>query len=251
MAGLVQRFFRFGAILGVCFLTACTASQLASGDFAEIQARVDVQEKKAIKKKEFSSDDKAFLKDLYASLAFGGRVIGHREAADMLERYLAATGEPLRLGSEAYQADPKVKAAVAKLEFRIRADAARSVVRKKYVSDRMNVSVSEDARLFYFSNVFFVQAFPEKNTGSHFRIRFRVDLTARFVSYDEEKALFGKCGIYRTPLMKNDKGETFTIDDGLSQYLTVLGLAKVFDYYSEWTEELRPDFAKEMKNGGQ
>ncbi len=219
-------------------LTTCTASKIASGDFAEIQTRVDALEKKAIGKKEFSEDDKAFLKDLYASLAFGGRIMGHREAADMLDRYLAATGEPLRLGSEAYEANAKVKAAVVKLASRIRADLSRRVARKKYLSDRIVVSISEDARLFYFSNVFFLQAFPDTADGDRPRIRFRVDLTSHFVSYDEEKKIYGRCGRVSTPFVTNGKGSTLTIDDGLSNYLTVIGLAKEFGYYSEWTSVL-------------
>ncbi|MBN2352277.1 MAG: hypothetical protein JXD23_06885 [Spirochaetales bacterium] len=238
MIRCLYRLFYLSAILVIGLLASCTASKIASGDFAEIQARVDALEKKAIEKKEFSQDDKAFLKDLYSSLAFGGRFIGHNEAADMLERYLAGTGESLRLGSGAYEANAKVKAAMEKLKSRIRADAARGKVRDKYSSDRITVTVSEDARLFYFSNVFFVMAIPEKTADGRYRIRFRVDLTARFISYAEEKARYGKYGRVRTPFVKNDKGEVFTLDDGLSQYLTVIGLAKVFDYYSEWTVNL-------------
>lgn len=233
-----HRLFILIILISAVFPTACLASKIASGDFKEIQARVDILEKKAIDKKQFTNDDKAFLKDLYSSLAFGGRMIGHREAADMLDRYLAATGESLWFGSEAYEANPKVKAAMEKPKSRIRADYSRGALREKYATERIFVSVSEDARLFYFSDVFFLQARPEKTADNRLRIIFRVDLTAHFISYDEEKARYGGCGRVCTPFAKNGKGETFAIDDGLSQYLTVLGLAKEFGYYSEWTREL-------------
>jgi hypothetical protein len=223
----------FGSIM-----SSCTACQLASGDFKAIQDRVDALEQKAIKKEEFTADDKAFLSDLYSSLVFGGRVLGHREAADMLARYLEATGEPLRIDQGVYLENRKVQAAVAKLKARMAADLAAGRPRESYASPPITFSVKENPRLFYFSNVFVLRASPAAPEGGRRRVLFRVELEARFISYDEEKTRFGRYAVHRTPFNTNARGETFTIDDGLSQYLTVLGLAKEFVYFSEWTDAL-------------
>lgn len=214
---------------------SCTTCKLASGDFTELQARVDSLEAKAVAKQEFSAEDKAFLRELYGSLVFGGRLLGYREAADMLDRYLAATGEPLRLDSKVYEQNAKVQDAMRALEAQIRKDHAAQRLRERYVSQNIGFSVNENARLFYFSNVFVLQALPREREDGSLQILFRVELPGRFNSYDEEMARFGRTGVFKTPFNTNAKGETFTIDDGLSQYLVVLGLAKEFIYYSEWT----------------
>jgi hypothetical protein len=212
----------------------CTAYKLATGDFSEIQHKVDLLEEKAIAKKQFTDDEKAFLKDLYGSLVFGGRLLGYKEAAHMLEHYLKASGTPLKIDESIYLENKKVRQALHKVRVCINNDILHRTLKSHYYSGTINIGYKENPRLFYFSNVFVLQAKPVKVAESYCSIRWRVELTAHFPSYDEQKQKFGSYHYFRTPFTTNSKGETFTIDDGLSHYLSTVGLAKEFIYYAEW-----------------
>jgi hypothetical protein len=216
-------------------VSSCNVYKLATGDFQEIQIKVDALEEKAIAGQEFKDEEKGFIRDLYGSLVFGGRLLGYKEAADMLERYLNASGESLRISEEIYIQNKKVEAAVQTIKKKINTDIRKGAVQEIYVSANITITHQENPRLFYFSNVFQLQAKPVKIEGRYCHIRWRVELTAKFPSYAEQKRLYGDNKYFRTPFVTNSKGQSFTIDDGLSHYLTILGMAKEFTYYAEWT----------------
>lgn len=218
----------------LCILS-CTAYKLAAGDFSEIQRKVDLLEEKAIEKQEFTDEEKEFLKDLYNSLVFGGRLLGYKEAANMLEHYLNASGTPLRINEGIYLENKKVEQAMQKIKIRIKADILKKAVKHNYTSDTIVVEHKKNPRLFYFSNVFALQAKPIKIEKNYYIIKWKVELKAHFPSYSEQQQRYSDYKYFRTPFTTNSQGETFNIDDGLSHYLTRLGLAKEFIYYAEWT----------------
>lgn len=61
----------------------------------------------------------------------------------------------------------------------------------------------------------------------------RVDDYWDYTSFEKQKQL-GRYDVTHLPLA-GDK--VLKLPDGLSHYLTTLGLAKEFSYYSEWTEK--------------
>lgn len=216
-------------------ILSCTAYKLASGDFKEIQGKVDILEQKAIEKQEFTREEKEFLEDLYGSIVFGGRLLGYKEAAAMLEHYLNASGKPLRIDEEIYLKTEKVKSVMRKMDAWIIADIKRNKLRDSYNSEQIIIEHKKNPRLFYFSNVFVLKAKPIKIRKNYYIIKWRVELRAHFPSYSEQQQRYGDYKYFRTPFTTNSQGETFNIDDGLSYYLTTLGLAKEFIYYAEWT----------------
>ncbi|MBN1799689.1 MAG: hypothetical protein JW822_14025 [Spirochaetales bacterium] len=225
-------------VLLSALVMGCTAYKLATGDFSELQHRVDLLEQKAIEKQQFTHEEKEFLKDLYGSLVFGGRLLGYKEAANMLDRYLKASGAPLKIAESIYRENKKVQQVMQKITVCIKRDILQKTIKSSYTSEAIVVEHKENPRLFYFSNVFVLQAKPVKIAEDYYIVKWRVELTARFPSYDEQKQRYGVYKYFRTPFNTNSQGQIFTIDDGLSHYLCVVGLAKEFIYYAEWITDL-------------
>jgi hypothetical protein len=230
------------AILFASLLCGCsfargltTALRIASGDIDGIQKKIDLLESRAIAGAAFSESEKAFLIDLYDALALGGRALGYSEASAMLRHYLHGNGEPLRVGSKAYSANPEVRAAMEALLSRVRDDRPRHGDRTIYSSPPLHIAPEEDPRLFYFSNIFTLEAMPEDGDADSFVVLFRVELTCRFPSYRDQERMFRDARHFHTPFPTPRRGKVLTIDDGLSQYLTVIGAAKEFQYTAEWS----------------
>lgn len=81
-----------------------------------LQARVDAVEEKAVRGEPFSADDRAFLVDLYRTIATGGRVVVFaRRSGRLLHHYLDGSGADLRLDPEIFTGNAKVRRRMAAL----------------------------------------------------------------------------------------------------------------------------------------
>jgi hypothetical protein len=231
------------AVCGLFFILVPgtgTAIQIALGNIEEIQKKVDLLEEKAIAGETFSEGEKSFLTDLYDAIAFGGKLMGYAEASAMLSHYLHGNGTPLFVGAEAYTRNQKVKEAAVAVKERIKADINGGAFNKdrQYQSGKIVIDPAEDARLFYLSNIFYITARVNTDkTGRHV-ILFRVELEAKFISYDEMKKRFHDPKHFHTPFPTLQEGKVLALDDGLSHHLVTIGLAREYVYGTEWAEDL-------------
>ncbi|RPJ07805.1 MAG: hypothetical protein EHM28_05995 [Spirochaetaceae bacterium] len=224
-------------IPAILLIRHMTAIRIAMGDIEEIQARIDLLEEKALTRKDFSADDKAFLSTIYDAFIFGGSVMGYGEASAMLARYMENTGKPLEVDSRAFRENSKVKTEVQALFNQIKSDF--STIRsssREYSSSRILIAPVDDPRLFYLANYFIVKAKPETAEPGKCTITFRVDLSCSFVSYQTQITRFGDPKRFHTPFPSLVPGKVLAVDDGLSQHLVTINMAKEFPYYAEWSE---------------
>ncbi|MBN1525190.1 MAG: hypothetical protein JW904_11940 [Spirochaetales bacterium] len=215
--------------------------QIAVGDISEIQQKIDMLEKKAIKGEYFSIEEKNFCVKVFDSLTFGGRVMGYREASEMLSHYIHGNGIAMETGKEAFVQNKKVQQACRQILLRLEADirAQRWHEKHRYGSPTLFISQDEDSRLFYLSNVFEVTATAKKTGKNSYRVEFRVDRFYQFSSYQAQIKRFDTPKHLVSYFPTSVPGKTLTIDDGLSEYLVSQGIAKEFDYFAVWEDELK------------
>lgn len=187
--------------------------------------------KKAIKNEALTPSEIFALKTLYGALEKGGRIKGYAEAAQLLDRYLSPTKQGLELvNSKIYQDSPNVQKEINRQKVIIKKDALDG---KLSVGAKLSSKIlfADYDRLQKANNRFVLQSETQLlRDGKTLSTRF-------FVEDDYSFEPFAKClydGFYSDfpiPLVG-----TLRIPDGLSHYLTQIGLAKDFNHLSEWRE---------------
>ncbi len=225
---------------GVATAAQKQLDQAVKGSFAWTQAMIDVITAKAAdgeKTARITMEEKAFLYSLYQAIGAGGIVGGMPEASLLIRTYvrvipvLWGTPSPVDIGSEIYETSPGVNSemqrqiAIADRHFSASPDS-------KEFEQRSGKMIAEQGnrRMFYADNRFIMTS-KSQPVGGGFLTTFRVDNTYDFEPFQGGANWKNVSKWSKFPF----KGNYLIIYDGLSQYLTVLGLAWEFDYYAEWS----------------
>jgi subtilisin family serine protease len=194
-----------------------------------------------------TGEDIVFLDFLYTTISQAGRAVAP-EAAQLMRRYLDVDGVGIEVvNSGIYERSGAVQAETA----RHKAEILTAVRRGKLPSDgkthydifanarrtescehaqniprppRQRMVTADDERLKKANNRFWIQSYSTRSDNT---------ISTMYVVTDcYEFEPFHK-GLYTELQLL---GQKLRLEDGLSEYLTRIGLAKVFTYESAWTE---------------
>ncbi len=205
----------------------------------------------------FNDWEKFKMKQFYTLLAKGGKYMGYPEAGDLLLNYLRGDnaegiekGSPYIVSSEVYEKSAIVQYAMELMRGYIKRDLKDGRLDKKswssrelfkpipgrniktqgnFTRDGYLIPEQMNQRLQKMNNVFSlvvnVRVNENKNTVE---LEWIVEDSYFFKSYKEDPQMYTefRVGSYK-----------FKLDDGLSQYLETLGIARSFWYRASWREE--------------
>jgi hypothetical protein len=227
--------------------------------FNLIQNSIDYLVCKAKIQKSFTNDEKEFMKEFFEALWWGGQFQGFREAARLANHYVNGKGKSLRINEYVYKDSVIVKDTVSALKKYIKVQVGE----KKYfaflkTSDPLFLSSQQAKTLKANQRNVYTQGYllndgallveqhnlRLKNADHRFYITFNTSHKNNiFMSrwsieslYDFEPFSSKK---YVTDIPLLAKGFTIKLPDGLSHYLTKIGVANNFTYYTDWAETWR------------
>lgn len=203
---------------------------------------------------DFTEDEKEFMKELFEAMWWGGKYLGYKEAATLANHYVNGGGKPIKQPSEVYSTSIIVKDVSEGMKDYIKelsdkkkqfqqlksSDAgfktskiAAPLLRGRRSAENLGyilpsgalLTEQKNKRLKNADHRFILQAHTSK-TGLGFRTTWQVQSV-----YDFEP--FAKGDVTHLEL---GQGMTLKLPDGLSQYLTKIGVAKAFSHHSEWQE---------------
>ncbi|NMC61158.1 MAG: hypothetical protein GYA51_17515, partial [Candidatus Methanofastidiosa archaeon] len=226
----------------------------------EWQEKIDSLEEKAKKgdPKAFTWKDKLFLTFLYNGLIpAGGIMEGYNAAADLMYRYMTPSKKAgdnesnyFIIDSEMYQNSTIVQYAMNKMKEAIAQDAKDGKLdeyaqfgsvgfldNKRFGDAGKNGEIKDNGillteqdnkELFYTNNQFQLQCKNEIQEDGTIKTTWYVEDYYDFEPYPSN---------YYTELPFNrEKGFVLKIEDGLSSFLTILGLVEAFYYKAFWEE---------------
>ena len=223
--------------------------------FNLLQNTIDYLTCKGMAGKPFTDDEKDFMKEIFEALWWGGKYRGFPEAAQLANHYVNGEGKPVKLYPEIYKSSVIVKDVMAAIKNYIRDNfpennhilimkssspkflfsdyskglkqGKRQVNKEGYLQYSGTLLTEQsNSRLKNTDNRFFLDVITTKN-GSTFLSKWKVDSY-----YDFED--FQKGYVTHLPLAR---GMVLKLPDGLSHYLTKIGVAKEFKYSTEWDEK--------------
>jgi len=224
--------------------------------FDVVQKAIDHLTVKAKVKQPFTDDEKEFLVDLFEAMWWGGNAKGMPEAAECANHYVHGGGKSIRLNPDVYRTSVIVKDSMTAMKAFIRQLMAQRIQvgtllsnnpqflrspQIKSISQRSGRSgmtqgfieacgalKAEDVnqRLKKTDHQFYLQA-NWHVAGKTLSIRWSVDSCYDFEPFERKS--------YYTDLPLGN-GQVVKLPDGLSQYMTVLGIANAFNYGAEWHE---------------
>ncbi len=207
--------------------------------------------------KPFTENEKEFMKELFEALWWGGQYHGFKEAARLADHYVNGEGKPLSINPQVYQESVIVKDAMSAMKSYMKELSAkrasisglktsdikflnskyaatlkqgrRSVAKQGYIlSDGALLVEQSNQRLKNADHRFHLWVSTSKNA---------INYTSRWkVESDYDFEPFSKGYVTDIPLAK---GFVLKLPDGLSHYLTKIGVAKDFKYSSTWQEVWR------------
>jgi hypothetical protein len=226
--------------------------------FELIQKAIDYLSCKARAKLKFEPNERDFLKSLFEALWWGGKALGYSEAATLANHYVNGAGQPLKINDEVYRTAVIVKDTSAAMKDYIRSvhkktgktppalqsdDAGwrrsaqfKALGRQSGRSQQtQGIVLPEGAlqteqanvRLQRADNRFYLKSFHSPLDAQNMNTRWRVDSVYDFEPFEK------KDYITHVPLAE---GMVLQLPDGLSHYMTVLGVAQAFDYHAQWHE---------------
>jgi hypothetical protein len=210
---------------------------------AALQAEIDAIEEQAIVLQPLSSEQRAFLRDLYTTFAKGARMtIVIRQSADFMDRYLSRSGQELRTDPRIFVNSRPVRRAM---------DELRKQARAKLQHDA-STTVELTTPRFYMGDPEFFDAYVGLYFGT-LRLRaqrkqsglvtfsWRAEMPWQWPSYEDTYERYGDYHGQSFPL-PNARSLLFGpdyclyLDDGLGGCLEDLGMAKAFLVHAEWEE---------------
>lgn len=228
----------------------------SKNSFNLLQNTIDYLACKGKLNKRFTDNEKEFMKELFEALWWGGKYHGFHEAAKLANHYVNGKGKPLRIDSEVYKKSVIVSDAVHALKSHIKEKSKqnkpiafvktsdqdflksnhasplkpgkRSALRQGYIlNDGALLVEQSNFRLKNTDHRFHLYVNTKKgNKIGFFVSRWRVESL-----YDFEP--FAKKYVTDIPLTNDFM---LKLPDGLSHYLTKIGVAKDFKYTSDWNE---------------
>ncbi len=225
--------------------------------FRLLQNTIDYLECKARQNKDFTKEEKVFMKKIFECFWWGGQYHGYKEAAKLADHYVNGNGKKLKINEDVYRTSVIVNDTCSAIKNYLRArnennkfistitTANQDFINSKYAallkSGKRNVSTQgymlnngcllaeqNNQRLKNADNRFYLHASTIKAAG-YFTTTWRVESI-----YDFEPFASNKDYVTHIPLSGS---YTLKIPDGLSHYLTTINVARNFDYYAEWTEK--------------
>lgn len=225
----------------------------SSTDFKYLQDALHYLTCKAKAKLTFTADEKEFLVELYEAFWWGGKYKGLSEAAQLANHYIHGDGKKLRISSEVYEKSPIVQATMTAM--------------KKYISELINTKA-------YFQKIkcsnhqFMLKSYAQKLKRMNYRTEGIMKATGVLEAAQNDHRLHKADGHFYLdaasvlqpgnkvlttwsvsslydfePFEKHDYFTEIPLGkyklvlyDGLSEYMTRIGLADAFDYWAEWKE---------------
>jgi len=233
----------------------------SQSSFDALQKAIDYLTCKAKTKLPFSEDEKTYLIEIYESFSVGGKIMGYSEAAALANHYVHGDGAPLTIDAAVYRTSTVVRDTSAALKDYIRMlmnekrqfaivtssdngflhtkagrglgiAAGRSIGQQGYVKrDGYLLAEQNNERLQKANNRFLLRAQSSKVGNGQMLTRWSVDDVYEFEPFSS--------GDIYTEIVISDSF-VLKISDGLSHYMTVLGIAKKYPYLSSWTETWAP-----------
>lgn len=208
-----------------------------------LQARVDAVEEKAVRGEPFSADDRAFLVDLYRTIATGGRVVVFaRRSGRLLHHYLDGSGADLRLDPGIFTGNAKVRRRMAALRAAAAAAPVDEPVALSSGTFYMPDASQADSVYGLYDGTLRVERVAAP--GGARVLRWRAEVPWTWPSYAEIELEHGDPHAECFPLPSVASawlgGEPLRIDNGLGERLAQEGLARPFLAYAEWDEPLEP-----------
>lgn len=226
-----------------------------------LQDAIDYLTKKARSKTAFTDSEKEFLVEIYEALWWGGSYEGFPEAAQLANHYVNGAGEEIEVDPEVYSTSVIVqdvqtvmKRVIAagmpqsKGAFALKSTDARLLKRKDWlalfgpkgrkagekgylVDNGILLAEQDNKRLKNTDNRFALQSVSQGDVVTG------ITTTWRVRSYYDFEPFAKATHVTHIPL---GAGVVLQLPDGLSHYMTVLGIAKEFWYYAEWREGWMP-----------
>jgi len=233
---------------------------LGTGDIEEIQDEINRLTKKAKSKEQFFQEEKDFLKALYSWIAWGGLLKWYPEASKLLRHYLNGNGQRLQINEKVYKTSVIVKYAVGEIKKIICRDVNfNGTIRNngeipsvgtlqdlKRGGHEQNtkgtirnggylLAEQENSRLKNADNQFPLESTSVIKSLNPVKIKTRwyIESIWDYDSFETQKKA-KKNLVTELPL---PHGKKLKLPDGLSHYLTQIGLAQKYFYFAEWTEE--------------
>jgi hypothetical protein len=227
-------------------------------DYEALQGAVNYLTCKAKARVSFTADEKEFLVEIFEALWWGGHSKGWPEAAQLADHYVHGKGKPLEINSEPYRTAVIVVDTCAALkefigmQLKARKDVSalrstdpgfaysshgrqlgqgplRSVQRQGYLQpDGVLVTEQANLRLKNVDNRFALFGHTTVIDVGQLHTRWRVESIYHFEAFDKAN--------YVTDIPLSDS-KVLRLPDGLSAYMTVLGIAVEFRYFAEWIEK--------------
>ena len=226
--------------------------------FEFLQNTIDYLTCKGKLSKPFTAGEKEFMKELFEALWWGGKYKGFDEAAQLANHYVNGDGKALKLDSSIYKSSKIVVDAMMAMKQHIKDKVARKLPialiktndsdflrspfavplrQQKRSAQQHGYMLNDGALLVEQSNL------RLKNADHRFHLQVNTTkgnnaiLMSRWIvesDYDFEP--FSKNYVTEVPLTKDF---VLKLPDGLSHYLTTIGIAKAFKYASDWNETWR------------
>jgi hypothetical protein len=239
------------------FNMANAAKRNTTADLKYLQDALDFLTCKAKSKMKFTSDEKEFLKEIYEAFWWGGRYKGLNEAAQLANHYVNGEGNsianPYKIDATIYKTSKIVIATMNAMKIYISAadfgktkflrvkcdnvDFRSKVYSKpllkmnyqtegKMKSNGVLEAAQNNQRLHKADGHFYLESISRLTSNNIIQTTWRVDSL-----YDFEP--FEKHDYYtEIPLGKSK----LILSDGLSEYMTRIGVANSFWYRAEWSE---------------
>ncbi|MES9944843.1 MAG: hypothetical protein ABW080_07815 [Candidatus Thiodiazotropha sp.] len=222
--------------------------------FDLLQNTIDYLRCKGKLGKSFSDNEKEFMKELFEALWWGGQYHGFKEAAELANHYVNGEGKPFSINPQVYKESVIVKDAMTALKSYMKElSAKRSSISSLKTSDRKFLNSKHAASLrqgrrsvatqgyILSDGALLVEQSNQRLKNADHRFHLWVNTSKNAISYssrwkvesDYDFEPFSKGYVTDIPLAS---GFVLKLPDGLSHYLTKIGVAKEFKYSSAWQE---------------
>lgn len=221
-----------------------------------MQKAIDYLACKAKNHQVFENNEKEFLKEVYEAFWWGGKYKGWKEAAQLAKHYVHGKGKPLSINPDIYKTSVIVKDTMALMKKYIAGlirdqkhfqhvssgdsgfyskpyckkmtKGMRNYMTQGQMKNGLLIAEQNNERMQKSDNRFYLECFNSKMGDKKMFTRWFIENTYDFQPF--EKVDF----ITDIPLKRPEF--VLKIPDGLSFYMTKLGIAKEFQYRSEWSE---------------
>lgn len=223
--------------------------------FDLLQNTIDYLTCKGKQGKKFSNDEKEFMKELFEAMWWGGKYRGYAEAAKLANHYVNGGGKSLRITPDVYKKSIIVSDTMVALKAYIKERSANNktiasiktnnpdFLQSDYALPLKRGKRSPNRQGYIIHNgVLLAEQFNGrlKNTDNRFYLNVNTTKGSNnvFVSRWSVKSIYDYEPFEKSDITDLDLTMEFVLKlpDGLSHYLTTIGVAKAFKYSASWNE---------------